>query len=218
MRSKEINKRSVFRIIKNTLFAIILVTLVGIIVTTIITRINGQTPSVFGYSMFRVATGSMKPELEIGDVILVHDTDAMKLKVGDVITYDGKTGEFAGRVVTHRVVKAPYKKGGSYFIKTKGDANPLEDPEVNISDVRGILVMKVDLLKGLYNFFITPWGLLTIIALIILAFFNEIVIFVKSLFGIGYEEEKGESVEEIIERYQKENAEKSAPSSEEDDK
>ena len=212
------NKRSVFRIIKNTLFAIILVTLVGIIVTTIITRINGQTPSLFGYSMFRVATGSMKPELEVGDVILIHDTDAMKLKVGDVVTYDGKSGEFAGKIVTHRVVKAPYKKDGGYFIKTKGDANALEDPEISVSDVRGTLVMKVDLLKGLYNFFITPWGLLTIIALVIIAFFNEIVIFVKSLFGIGYEEEKGESVEEIIERYQKENAEKSAPSSEEDDK
>ena len=171
---------------------------------------------MFGYSMFRVSTGSMAPELQVGDVILIHDTDPMKLKVGDIVTYDGKEGDFAGRIVTHRVVKAPYKDGKETYILTKGDANPLNDPKVNISDVRGKLVVKVDILKGLYNFFITPWGLLTIIALVILAFFNEIVIFVKSLFGIGYESEPEESVEEIIERYQRENAEKQAEKEEEE--
>ncbi len=215
MKKKE-NKRSVFRIIKNTLFVLILVTLVAVIVTTIITRINGETPSLFGYSMFRVSTGSMAPELQVGDVILIQDTDPMTLKAGDIITYDGKEGDFAGRIVTHRVVKAPYKDGKETYILTKGDANSLNDPKVNVKDVRGKLVVKVDILKGLYNFFITPWGLLTIIALVILAFFNEIVIFVKSLFGIGYEPEPEESVEEIIERYQRENAEKQAEKEEEE--
>ena len=214
--NKKEKKRSVFRIIKNTLFVLILVTLVAVIVTTIITRINGETPSMFGYSMFRVSTGSMAPELQVGDVILIHDTDPMKLKVGDIVTYDGKEGDFAGRIVTHRVVKAPYKDGKETYILTKGDANSLNDPKVNVKDVRGKLVVKVDILKGLYNFFITPWGLLTIIALVILAFFNEIVIFVKSLFGIGYEPEPEESIEDIIERYQKENAEKQAEKEEEE--
>lgn len=215
MKKKE-NKRSVFRIIKNTLFVLILVTLVAVIVTTIITRINGETPTLFGYSMFRVSTGSMAPELQVGDVILIQDTDPMTLKAGDIITYDGKEGDFAGRIVTHRVVKAPYKDGKETYILTKGDANSLNDPKVNVKDVRGKLVVKVDILKGLYNFFITPWGLLTIIALVILAFFNEIVIFVKSLFGIGYEPEPEESIEDIIERYQKENAEKQAEKEEEE--
>ena len=49
--------------------------------------------------------------------------------------------------------------------------------------------------------------LLAIIALVILAFSNEIVVLVKAIFGIGYNENK-ESVDEIIERYQRENQNK----------
>ena len=60
------------------------------------------------------------------------------------------------------------------------------------------------ILKYLFDFFVTPWGLLAIIALIILAFSNEIVLLVKAIFGIGFHENES-SVEEIIERYQKEN-------------
>ena len=146
-------------------------------------------------------SGSMKPAYEIGDVIIVKDINAMELKVGDVCTYNGTTGEFAGKTVTHRVIKAAFKENGEYYIKTKGDANPIEDPKINVRDVVGKVETKIALLRHLYNFFITPWGLLTIILLIIAAFFNEIINFVKSLTGIGYKEEQ-ESVEDIIERYQ----------------
>lgn len=171
-----------------------------------IARISGNTPSFFGHSVFRVSSGSMKPAYEVGDVIVVKEVDPMTLKVGDVCTYNGTSGDFAGKIVTHRVVKAPFEENGEYYIITKGDANKFEDPKINVKNVVGKVETKIGILRVLYNFFITPLGLITIIALIIAAFFNEIIIFVKSLLGVGYEEQKQESVEDIISRYQNENS------------
>ena len=72
-------------------------------------KVNGKTPSLFGYSVLRVSTGSMQPELMIGDVILGKSVDnPTALKVGDIITYRG-SGQTEGLLVTHKVVVAPYK-------------------------------------------------------------------------------------------------------------
>lgn len=198
----------VFRVIRSVFLTVAIIALCAVLVHTVITRISGKTPSVFGYSVFRVSSGSMKPELEVGDVILVKECDPMTVKEGDIVTYNGTKDEMAGKIVTHRVVKAPFKKDGEYYISTKGDANALPDPDVNVNEVFGTVQHKIVTLTFLYNIFVTPWGLIIIIALIILAFFNEIIIFIKSLLGIGYKEEKSESVEDIIERYQKENQQK----------
>lgn len=198
----------VFRVIRSVFLTVAIFALCAVMVHTIITRISGKTPSVFGYSVFRVSSGSMKPELEIGDVILVKECDPMTVREGDIVTYNGTQNEMAGKLVTHRVIKAPFQKDGVYYINTKGDANALPDPDVRVDEVFGKVQQKLAVLTFIYNIFVTPWGLLIIIALVILAFFNEIIIFVKSLLGIGYKEEKGESVEDIIERYKNENAEK----------
>lgn len=196
------------RLIKNIFFAVILVLLTGVIILTLVTRISGKTPSILGYTMYRVSSGSMEPTLKVGDIILSSECDPMTLKKDDIITYDGTVGEFKDKRVTHRVVKAPYKDSGSYYLVTKGDDNPVEDSPINVSQVRGKYVAKIDILRWLYEFFITPWGLLTLIALIILAFSNEIITLVKVLFGKGYEPPEKDSIEDIIERYQKENLEK----------
>ena len=194
----------IIRIVKNVIFAVILVILVAIIALNIITRISGKTPSILGYSVYRVSSGSMVPTFEVGDIILCRECDPMTLKDGDIITYDGTVGEFAGKSVTHRVIKEPYRENGNYYLVTKGDDNPVEDSPISVSQVTGIFQSKIDLLKFFYDFFITPWGLIAMIFLIILAFFNEIVIFVQAILGTGPDRKKKESVEDIIERIENE--------------
>ena len=185
------------------MLSLVIAALAGLIIVTMITRLTGGTPTVFGYSVFRVSSGSMSPELAIGDVILNKECDPMMLKEGDIVTYNGTEGSMSGMLVTHRVTKTPYEQDGEYYIETKGDANPTADPPVNVSQVSGVMIARVDVLSVLYSFFITPWGLLTIILLIILAFFNEIIVFIRAL--LGYKDDEKESVQDIIERYQKEN-------------
>lgn len=205
---KKLSERKGYKIykkIRSIILTLVLLLALIIMVFTVIARISGNTPTFFGHSVFRVSSGSMKPAYEVGDVIIVKETDPMKLNVGDVCTYNGTTGEFAGKIITHRVIKAAYKENGEYYIQTKGDANPNEDPPINVKDVVGKVETKIGILRTLYNFFITPLGLITIIALIIAAFFNEIINFVKSIIGIGYDENKKDSVEDIIARYKDEN-------------
>ena len=146
--------------------------------------------------------------LEVYNSLKVPDwgPDITDLNMDDIVTYVAQSGEMKGLLITHRVVKAPYQQGDEYYVVTKGDANDAEDDPVNVSQIQGKMLFKIGILKYLFDFFVTPWGLLAIIALIILAFSNEIVIFVKSIFGIGFEEKT--NVEEIIERYQKENMKK----------
>ena len=82
----------------------------------------------FGYSIFEVATGSMKDEIDIGDAVLVKIND--EYDVGDIVTY--KSGE---DFITHRVVT----KTDTYLI-TKGDANNVNDNPIDKSLVLGKVV------------------------------------------------------------------------------
>lgn len=207
---KKLSERKGFLIykkIRSIFFTLLIIIAVVVIVVTMIARFRGETPSLFGYSVFRVSSGSMQPAYEVGDVILVKTCDVDELKVDDVVTYNGQEGQMKDKTVTHRIVKAPFEENGERYIITKGDANDAEDPKLNVKEIIGKVEGKIGFLRQLYSFFVTPVGLMAIIALIIAAFFNEIVIFVKALLGIGYKEEQ-ESVEDIIERYQKENAQK----------
>ena len=61
------------------------------------------TPSKFnGYV---VLTGSMEPNIMVNDVVITKKVDAVKLKVGDVITFKSTDARFYGMVITHRIIE-----------------------------------------------------------------------------------------------------------------
>ncbi len=203
-----------YKVVRNTVLGIIIAILTAFIILTMVIRFTGGTPTAFGFSMFRVSSGSMTPELEVGDVIITREFDTATVKKGDIITYKSESGAMKDKLVTHRVVKGPYKKGKNLYVVTKGDANFSEDDPIKTTQIQSRFLTKVSFLKFIYNIFVTPAGLLIIIGLIIFAFFNEIVLFVKAILGIGYEDEEKESVDDIIERYMKEKKENELPDSE----
>ena len=207
-------KNKVFRIIK-LIKNIICWTLIAVLVFTLVvffmSRINGSTPSVFGYSIFRVSSGSMEPELMVGDIILDKTVDNPEdLKVGDVITF--KSSDYGDMLVTHKVIKAPYEENGKLMLQTKGIANEVEDKPICVDNVKGIMICKVDYLGTVYNVFLSPWGLLILIALIVIIFFDEIITIVKILTNNDKSVKDADDINEIIDRLQaeklKEQAEK----------
>lgn len=207
-------KNKVFRIIK-LIKNIICWTLIAVLVFTLVlffmSRINGSTPSVFGYSIFRVSSGSMEPELMVGDIILDKTVDNPEdLKVGDVITF--KSSDYGDLLVTHKVIKAPYEENGKLMLQTKGIANEVEDKPISVDNVKGIMICKVDYLDTVYNVFLSPWGLLILIALIVIIFFDEIITIVKILTNNDKSVKDADNINEIIDRLQaeklKEQAEK----------
>ena len=205
-------KKSLLRRISNVILAIVVFILAAVIALTVFCRITGNTPTLFGYSILRVSTGSMEPELMVGDVILTKEVDEVKsLAVGDVITYKGTIGEYADMLITHQIVKAPYDENGTTYVVTKGIANDIEDQPVPVDRIISKLVCKIPFLDALYGFFLTPWGLLSAVALIILAFAGEF----WNIYQLSRAEKEDlpavnqETLEKAIEQYKQDNTEDS---------
>jgi signal peptidase len=107
-------------------------------------RNPGYITSIMGYKPMSVLTGSMRPMLEPGDMIVAKDVKLQDIEVGDVITYrmDHKT------LVTHRVAEI-IQEDGKHMFKTKGDANNVEDQNlISFDQVIGKFVFNIP--KGGY--------------------------------------------------------------------
>ena len=200
----------VAKIVKNVVLTILIIVLVFTVITFLLARVNGGTPSVFGYSIHRVETGSMEPALHVGDVFLSKDVeDPKELQVNDIITFQGGT-KFGNNHVTHRVYTPPYEnEQGEWVLVTKGDANEIVDGEVELSKVESKYQRKLEFLQKLYSFFFSPWGLIIFVFALILIFFDE-VLNIARVVTKNDNQEKEESIGEIIERIQREEAEKLA--------
>ena len=194
-------KYKTFVTVKNTI-GWFLVVLLGIaMVIIVVTRINGETPTVFGYTIFRVSTGSMEPQLHVGDIILDKTVVENEIKVGDIISYDG-SGNLSGKIITHKVIKAPYKdEKGNTMLQTQGVANNTADAPIKISQVRAKFVAKIPIVNSLYNLFLSPWGLVIFLLLIILIFLDELINFIRVLTGNA---KPKADINDIIKRLQEE--------------
>lgn len=196
------------RLVKNIVCWTLIVLFTLAIITFMITRISGGTPSFFGYSLHRIVSGSMEPELEINEVILNKDIgDASEIAVGDIVTFQG--GEkFGNHEVTHRVLSAPYENtSGDTVIVTKGDANDVDDGEIDVRNVKSKNIAKLPLIKNIYNFFFSVWGLALFIFLLLLIFIDEIINIFK-LSSARVEQEEPESFMETMKRIEHEEREK----------
>jgi len=69
-----------------------------------------------------VASGSMLPTLERGDLVIVRGVAPDDVSVGDIIVYKSCQGP----LIIHRVIKV-VKVGSQYYYVTKGDNNPDSD-------------------------------------------------------------------------------------------
>lgn len=70
-----------------------------------------------------VASGSMSPALETGDLIVIQGIPANSIQVGAIIVFDSPSGT---RTI-HRVTRIQTLQNGTIQFKTKGDANSDED-------------------------------------------------------------------------------------------
>jgi len=72
-----------------------------------------------------VASGSMNPALEVGDLVIVQGVSPTSIQVGDIIVFDKPQGS---RTI-HRVNKTQTLENGTALFTTKGDANPFVDTQ-----------------------------------------------------------------------------------------
>ena len=78
--------------------------------------------SFFGYSMFRVVTPSMEPEIPVGTFIISQKVNIEDIREGDIVSFVSKESYLHGSVVTHRVAGIK-ESNGELCLITRGDAN-----------------------------------------------------------------------------------------------
>ena len=94
------------------------------IVTIILITIVSLTSGYFKYQAIVIATGSMTPNINKGDMVVIEKVapkDAKKLKEGEVLAFKRED-----KIVVHRIYKI-YTSGNEIFFKTKGDHNNAPD-------------------------------------------------------------------------------------------
>jgi signal peptidase len=98
----------------------------------------GIGPRTGRYQTATVLTGSMRPTMPEGSVVLTTPVPARDVRVGDIITYRIPVED--RRIVTHRVEEV-LRGGDSPVVRTKGDAN--KDPDTWVAELTGGTVWKV---------------------------------------------------------------------------
>lgn len=107
--------------------------LLGAVVTAALALI--VVPKLNDARPLTVLSGSMVPTFDPGDVVVVRDTDARSLEVGDVITFQPFSDD--PRLTTHRVEEVRHGVDGVGYV-TKGDNNDAVDLEPVVpAQVRG---------------------------------------------------------------------------------
>ena len=88
-----------------------------ILFVILVQKFSNNNLSIGGVRIFSVATGSMKPEYQIGDIIVTKKVSAEELKVGDIVNVEitpknfGRVAaQLAKQVVTQRIKEAERKK------------------------------------------------------------------------------------------------------------
>ena len=186
----------VFKRILSVLGTILLIILLAVVILMFNARISGEAPSVFGYQVFRVSSGSMEPELMIGDVIIIKEADVEDIQKGDIVTYKGEEGEFRDKFITHKMIEDPQLVDGKYVFHSQGIyKGAIQDPDWYEDQLLGEYVCKVPYIDSVYSFFLKPYGLITFVLIIIVLFGYELISLIVSyntLDGIEEDEENGE--------------------------
>jgi signal peptidase len=132
-----------------TLFGTLATIVVGLIIGGILLAVVATT--LLGYRVLDVASNSMEPALNRGDLILSRPAPIDQVKQGDIIIF--QEGQQIPVLLAHRVaaidnlvVNATSKSTGkttsttTVLLRTKGDANPQPDAQpVDAATYRGIV-------------------------------------------------------------------------------
>ena len=117
------------------------------LIIVIIQRTSNNSISIGGYRIFAVATGSMVPKYEVGDVLISKEIEPSEIKVGDTVVYKGEVGGFKDKFVTHQIQSINKQEDGTYKFTTKGISNIEADPEISETQVYGKIIYKVKTLS-----------------------------------------------------------------------
>ena len=193
---QKLKENTLLKIIGKILYILLFILVILMLVIVILQRATDNSVALGGYRIFTVATGSMVPVYEVGDILIAKEIKPEEIKVYDDLVYKGKEGSFKDKVVTHRVLSIQ-EENGTYKIITKGVANTEQDPEITQEQVYGKVIYQVKSLsfisKMISNIYVFYFLIFVPIAFII---FKQIKNIVESYKDDEDEEEDEDENEE----------------------
>ena len=167
-----------------------------VIFVSVLNAAAGKVPSVFGFSVLQVTSGSMEPEYMTGSVIIVRETDVTELKVGDVISFYSRDKDISGKVNTHRIIKIEHMiDGDEPIFTTQGDRNELPDKnKVHSAHVIGKVVYDLGTVSGSVIGVLQNPNVIFFVIVLPLVFitFGEAINLVNLIVKSKYEQEEDE--------------------------
>ncbi len=83
--------------------------------------------------LYTIISPSMTPGIQVYDVVFVVKKDPQDIQIGDIVSYYSTNSYFGSTPITHRVIEKFNTNNGITF-RTQGDANPVPDDEIIMSD------------------------------------------------------------------------------------
>lgn len=122
------------------------------LVFALVVRFRGGS-GVFGYGFYQIVSGSMEPEIAVGDVVVAKKASIDLVEPGDNVVF-----RYQGKLVTHKLVK---KEGG--MLTTQGLANHVTET-FPASDLVAVQVGLLPKFGYVLDFIRTPYGFVLLIA------------------------------------------------------
>jgi len=174
-RSKRNVAKKILKILFKVLYQILMILCVLLILIIVFQKVTDSNRSIAGYRIFRVITGSMVPEYDIGEVVISKEVPPQNIKVGDDIVYYGTYGDYYGKIIMHKVTEIEQNEDGSLTLHAKGlNTGSIEDPEIKENQIYGVVKLKSGILTVLYRLATSIYSSFIIITILV---FNVFISF-----------------------------------------
>ena len=169
VRTKGIIAKKILKILLKVLYQIFMVLCALLIVIIVFQKITDNNKSVAGYRIFRVVTGSMVPEYDIGEVVISKEMAPEAIEVGDDIVYLGEFGEYSGKIIMHKVTQIDVDENGNRTFHAKGlYSGSIEDPQIKADQIYGVVKLKSGILTLLYRLATSIYSSFIIVTILVL--------------------------------------------------
>ncbi|MBI4258398.1 MAG: signal peptidase I [Thaumarchaeota archaeon] len=122
--------------------------------------------------LFVVSSGSMRPTLEVGDLIVVRSMSFNELQIGDIITFHSPFAP--DRIIVHRIFRIVQSGDGATGFITKGDNNQAADGWVVEEDnYVGRVVLTIPKIDFISSILSPPINYVLIVLILGLIFLSE---------------------------------------------
>lgn len=129
--------------LKNVIIIVLILTLIKVSYFKFILKENPV--KLFGFAFLIVGTGSMEPEIQAGELIIIKEKKNYEKE--DIVTYLDKDGF----LTTHRIVEI-----NNEYLITKGDNNDLNDEKINFQNIKGKVVFHSKILGIFVYYYLKP--------------------------------------------------------------